>query len=366
MDTKMKNKVVMAVLIASFLGLSIYSWVKPANQFSDSERRALEQFPELSVKSILSGEFMADFEDYTLDQFPFRDGFRNIKAVVASYLFGQSDNNDIYMEDGYVSKMEYPLNDDSIRRAGERFSYVYDKYLAQADANVYVSIVPDKNYFMAEKSGHLALNYDALTETLLSEMTFAEYIDIMDLLSLDDYYKTDTHWRQECIMDVAETLGNAMGVKLTGVYEEKVLDKPFYGVYYGQAALPLPAEEIKYLTSDVLNGCKVYDYQNEKEIGIYDFEKAYGKDPYEMFLSGTLSLITIENQKVTTEKELILFRDSFGSSIAPLLVEGYSKITLVDIRYIHPDTLEKYIEFDNQDVLFLYSTLVLNNAETIK
>ena len=95
-------------------------------------------------------------------------------------------------------------------------------------------------------------------------------------------------------------------------------------------------------------------------------EKAYGKDPYEMFLSGSLSLITIENENAKTDKELVIFRDSFGSSIAPLFVEGYKKITLVDIRYIHPDMLEKYIEFNNQDVLFMYSTSVLNNSETIK
>ena len=85
-----------------------------------------------------------------------------------------------------------------------------------------------------------------------------------------------------------------------------------------------------------------------------------------MFLSGSLSLITIENEKAKTNKELVIFRDSFGSSIAPLFVEGYKKVTLVDIRYIHPDMLEKYIEFNNQDVLFMYSTSVLNNSETIK
>lgn len=56
----------------------------------------------------------------------------------------------------------------------------------------------------------------------------------------------------------------------------------------------------------------------------------------------------------------MLFRDSFGSSIAPLFLENYSKITLVDLRYISKDVLENYIEFDKQDVLFLYSTLVLN------
>ena len=85
-----------------------------------------------------------------------------------------------------------------------------------------------------------------------------------------------------------------------------------------------------------------------------------------MFLSGSLSLITIENPNATTDKELVIFRDSFGSSIAPLLVEGYAKITLVDIRYITSDLVGRFIDFENQDVLFLYSTLVLNNSVTLK
>lgn len=110
----------------------------------------------------------------------------------------------------------------------------------------------------------------------------------------------------------------------------------------------------------------MYDFQNDREISIYDMEKARGRDPYEIYLSGAISLITIENPNATTEKELIIFRDSFGSSLAPLLVEGYAKITLVDIRYLRSDMLSKFITFENQDVLFLYSTLVLNNSETLK
>ena len=110
----------------------------------------------------------------------------------------------------------------------------------------------------------------------------------------------------------------------------------------------------------------MYDFQNDREISIYDMEKALGRDPYEIYLSGAISLITIENPNATTGKELIIFRDSFGSSLAPLLVEGYEKITLVDIRYLRSDMLSKFITFENQDVLFLYSTLVLNNSETLK
>lgn len=366
MNTRVKNIVVTCVMIAFFLCLSAFAWLKPQDAYSDSERRALEQFPELSTEQILSGDFMTDFETYTLDQFPMRDSFRNIKAISAFFCFRQSDNNDIYIADGYVSKMEYPLKSESLVRAGERFRYVYDKYLADTDTNVYFSVIPDKNFFLAEQNGYLSLDYEAFIESLKQQTDFMEYIDITGLLSIEDYYKTDTHWRQECLVDVAQKLAGAMGVPLTGEYTENSLDNPFYGVYYGQAALPLPAEEIKYLTSPAMENCAIYDFQNGKNMGMYDFEKAEGKDPYEMFLSGSLSLITIENPDATTDEELIIFRDSFGSSIAPLFVEGYAKITLVDIRYIHPDMLGRFIEFGNQDVLFLYSTLVLNNAETIK
>ena len=99
---------------------------------------------------------------------------------------------------------------------------------------------------------------------------------------------------------------------------------------------------------------------------MYDLEKANDKDPYELFLGGSKSLIAIENPSAATDKELIVVRDSFGSSLSPLLVEGYAKVTVVDIRYISPVLLGNFIEFHGQDVLFIYSSLVLNNSSTIK
>ena len=366
MTTKTKNIAVTCIMAVFFLGISIACLLKPEADFSYSERRKLAQLPELSLETVRSGAFMTDFEAYTQDQFPFRDSFRTVKAVSTFYVFGQKDNHDVYLADGYASKLEYPVNEASMDRAAERFAYVYDKYLADSDGKVYFSIIPDKNYFLAEKNGYLSMDYDAFFRQMQEKTDFMEYIDITGLLSIEDYYKTDTHWRQEKLVPVSQAIAGEMGVTLTGEYEERILDHPFYGVYYGQSALPLRAEEIRYLTNDVLESCVVYDYENGKNITVYDWEKAYGKDPYEMFLSGSLSLLTIENPKASADKELILFRDSFGSSIAPLFAEGYSKITLVDIRYIHPDMLGRYIEFRDQDVLFLYSTLVLNHGETIK
>ncbi len=362
-----KKYIITTVVTAAFLlGLSLLAWLKPADEFSLAERRSLKQFPEISFNTIVSGSFMEKFEEYTLDQFPFRDEFRRIKAIVALKFFGATENNGIYVYDGYVSKTEYPLNEESVIKAGEKFEYVYNKYLKDTETKNYLAVIPDKNCFLAEKGGVLSIDYGEMISLIRENTSFLEYIDITENLSIDDYYKTDTHWKQEKLVSLAEKIGEGMGAEIDAEYTEKTLDKEFYGVYYGQSALPLERETIKYLTNDTLDNCVVYDYQNAKEISVYDLEKGMGKDPYELFLSGPISLITIENKEAKTDKELIIFRDSFGSSIAPLLVDGYSKITLVDIRYVHPNILEKYIEFNSQDVLFLYSTSVLNNSETIK
>ena len=134
------------------------------------------------------------------------------------------------------------------------------------------------------------------------------------------------------------------------------------------AALPFASDTIKYLTNDVLDSCVVTSYDTGKPVEkyIYDMEEAFGKDPYEMFTSGSDALITIENPLAETERELVMFRDSFGSSLAPLLVQGYSKITLADIRYINPAMLGAFIDFENCDVLFIYSTMLLNNSMAFK
>lgn len=86
-----------------------------------------------------------------------------------------------------------------------------------------------------------------------------------------------------------------------------------------------------------------------------------------MFLSGSVSLLRIENPQNTSGRRLVIFRDSFGSSIAPLLVEGYSSVTLVDIRYPRLQPAGGgFVDFTGCDVLFLYSAGVLNNSSTLK
>ena len=364
---KLTKKSFLVVLVAVYVfGFSLFSWLKPADEISTSERRFLKQFPELSVQTIFNGTFMSNFESYTLDQFPLRDTFRSVKSLVAGNVFQHKDVNDLYIYKDYIVSMEYPMDADSLTWAAKKFQNVYDMYMKDTDTKVYFSIIPDKNYFLGKESGHLAFDYEAFETKMTSQVPFMQYIPIMDMLTIEDYYMTDTHWDQTGILDVAQTLANGMGVSISDHFEKISVNTPFHGVYYGQFARPVKADVISYYTNDILENAIVFDHQNGKEMPMYDLAKTSDKYPYEMFLGGPLSLVTIENPNAATEKELVIFRDSFGSSIAPLLTEAYAKITLVDIRYIQPAMLEKFLTFDSQDVLFLYSTSVLNNSSTIK
>jgi len=141
----------------------------------------------------------------------------------------------------------------------------------------------------------------------------------------------------------------------------------FRGVYPGQLALPTGSDCLTYRT---LNALKA-SYLNEKTLQfeegpVYDTERFGGVDPYDIFLCGPQPLIVLENDSVP-ERELYLFRDSFGSSLAPLLASAYSKVTLIDLRYINWAIIDQFVEFaPGADVLFIYSSQIFNNPSVLQ
>lgn len=359
---KNRDKILVGLVGGIFALLCLLAWVMPDAKYSAAERRELKQLPKLSVEEVVSGRFMSNFEEYSLDQFPFRDMFRSFKALTSL----KADNNDVYVVNNVINSMDYPLNEGNLAYASDRFRNIYDTYLMDSDCNIYLSVIPDKNYFYAENNGYMALDYEKLVAAMQEQNDYMTYLDIFGELSGEDYYDTDTHWRQECLSGVANQLLAGMGNEVVTEYERVDASEEFYGVYYGQAALPLPPDSISYLTNPMIEGYRVFDFQNNREIPVYDESKLSGKDPYEMFVGGPISLVTIENPGCDNGKHLIVFRDSFGSSLAPLLAQGYSQTTLIDIRYILPAMLGNYVDFSEADVLFVYSTMVLNNSETLK
>lgn len=368
MKSNLKSIIIIIPISAFWLGLSLTTWISPTQEISKSERRKLTQLPKLEFKSVLSGKFMKDFEEYSKDQFPARFKLRTLKAYTRFNLLSQKDNNDIYIENGFVAKLEYNLNQNSINIANNKFNYLYERYMRDTNIKSYISVIPDKNYYLGTNKDYPSMDYDKLFNLIKEGNGYAKYIDLTKILSLDDYYKTDIHWKQENLEKIAEIISLELGIadSLTLDFEKVNTNIPFYGVYYGQSALPLKPDNIAYLTNDTIENCTVYNLEKDVTTNVYDIEKLNGRDPYDVYLSGATPLLVIENHNIKTEKELIVFRDSFGSALIPLLLEGYSKVTMVDIRYIKSDMLGDYIEFNDQDVLFLYSTSILNSASILK
>lgn len=272
----------------------------------------------------------------------------------------------MYVANGYLGKIDSTYNEKAVANAIRKITSVYDTYIKGTDAKVYFAIIPDKNYFLAEENGYPSLDYKKLYEEMQSGLSFMEYIEIRDLLAIEDYYRTDLHWRQEKILDVAQRIAKEMGTALDAEYKTVTLDTTLNSVYYGQLPDSFMIENISYLEHKLFDACTVYDYQNDKSIPIYDLTLAESEISYDMFLSGSLSVITMENPKAETSKELVIFRDSFGSSIAPLFLEGYQKITVLDIRYLNENLIDQFLTFENQDVLFLYNTTVLNSRTSFR
>lgn len=352
----MKNKIITFLFVGYIIFFGILHIIIKDEDISSTERRKLAGIPSFELDS----EYIEKLDKYLLDHFPFRDGFRSIKASFNYNILNKLDNNDIYLKDNYIYKSIYPTDMESINNFISKVSKVSQDFSSN---NMYIMIIPDKNYYLSDDN-FLQIDYDYIYDKV-NDLGFYN-IDIRDVLVSDDYYETDTHWKQEKLGKVVKRMSSVMNFSYSDIdYKENVYDK-FYGVYYGEAAIDREGEDLVYLTCDLFDDVKVKYLENKNLDNIYNLEKLKSLDAYEVYLDGASSFIEITNNNSGNDKELIIFRDSFASSIVPLLVPYYKKIILIDNRYIKSDIYNSLLEVNNQDVLFMYSTLVVNNSNSLK
>lgn len=366
MGKKIRNIICTVCFGAFIVALVAALVIKEPVDILVSERRKAASFPDFSLSAVMDKSFFDGFEDYLTDQFPLRDGFRAIKAAISMKIFGQKDSGGTFIAEGHISEIRANLIEDSVKNAANKINSIFDEYLDGKANKVFFSIVPDKNYYLAEKNGYPVLDYGRLTDILTAELPRLGYIDITDCLTIDSFYRTDSHWKQETIIPVAEKIGDAMGISLSNNYSEDYLGK-FDGVYASRFAFGTESDDLICLRSEITDSALVFNAEtNQSSVGVYNTSKLNGNDKYDVFFSGAVSVITAENPHYEGKKELVIFRDSFGSSLAPLLLEGYSKITLVDTRYIAPQILGQFVDFEGSDVLFIYNTDLYNQSKMLK
>ena len=269
-----------------------------------------------------------------------------------------------YIQSGAIYEKTGDINKSAVENNISKINSICDKY--PNNMNIYFSIIPDKEYYLKKS---INTEFVEIENTVISNLNKrTKYFSIKDLLSLEDFYKTDMHWKQENLQDIVENIEKELDadIKSDIDYEVESLGD-FFGSYYTKIENNnILSDELKYLNNSVIKNCKVYNEETKTEEKIYNLEKVNeSKNKYDLFLSGATAITTITNEKANTDKKLILFRDSFGSSIAPLLVKDYKEIILIDIRYVNSTILENYINFNKYkvaDVLFLYSSRVINKS----
>ena len=360
MNDKIKNIVVTLVFLFTIISLFLINVIKKDTDISIAERRKLATMPELTTKSLFDGTYFKKFDSYVTDQFIKRDTFRKIKIDIE--LSTKGEYNNLYMYDDYIVEEIFPLNTNSINNLTNKINYIKKTYLNN-NSNIYYTIIPDKNYFV--NNGNLKLDYNKLQDMMKNNLTNLNYINIFDKLTLDNYYKTDTHWKQEDLFNVANTIANQMNFFITN---NNVINTvtTFKGSYAGRLSVTKDIDTIKTISNPSILNSSVYNYETKKYTQIYDYDKLKSLDKYDIYLSGASSIIDIVNPISNSNKELIVFRDSYGSSLVPLLIDGYKKITVIDIRYVSSRILNNYIKFNNQDVLFMYSILTINNSFSMR
>lgn len=352
----MRDKIISIGFSCIFIFVGVISLILKDNDISFLERR------KLVTKDDLSSSFLEKIEDYLNDQFPMRNQVLSINSFYERNILGNKEKNNVYLVDDIIYEKNYPLNDKSVNSFVNKMNYIQDTYFK--NQHVYYTIVPDKSFFL-EDNKYLKMDYDKMFD-VLNKMN-SDYIDIISALRIDDYYQTDIHIKQESWLNVIPYLNRKMnfGYKMINYQHKNYY--PFYGASYSKVLDIKHADELNYLVNDSQKDFVVnhLEFGNKK---LYDLDKLGSIDSYDVFLSGPSAFIEITNPNNESGRELIVFRDSFGSSLVPLLTPYYSKIVVIDLRYMDSSMLENYIDSKpvNQDVLFLYSTLIVNNSSILK
>ena len=353
----MKDKIITFLFIGYIFVFAIIHILIPDLEISFSERRTLVKFPKFEFNS----EYITKVDKYLLDHFPLRDKLRSVKAFYNYNVLNKLDNNGIYLKNNSIYKSNYPTNKKSVDNFITHIEKLKNNFTPQN--KTYMMIIPDKNYYLEEKD-FLHIDYDYIYNQL--DKLEIVNIDVKDILNENDYYKTDTHWKQENLDKVVKKLSLSMNFNYEKQEYKKTIYDKFYGVYYGESAMDFAPEKITYLTNEIINNATVNYLENQNLKKVYSIDKLSSIDSYEVYLDGASSFIEIFNDNAKEKRELVIFRDSFASSISPLLINYYSKITLIDNRYISSNAFNSLIEFTDQDILFVYSTLIVNNSGSLK
>lgn len=360
-----KYCIFISALFCAFIGLFLVAnAATPSREFSEMENRNLEQMPKLSVDSLLSGQFMKDFETYTTDQFVGRDGWIALKSTTER-LLGKKENNNVYFcdQDTLITRFDQP----DAAKVTENLNYV-STFAENAGIPVTFSLIPTQACIWADRLPDGAPNASQtdLLDQAKAAVPGATWADLYTPLwahkDEDVFYRTDHHWTSLGAYYGYTGLADALGYTPVPLdaYTETVRSTEFYGTVFSSSGVRwVSPDTITTYVPDTGITVTSYTYDsngNPVEVprALYDESYLSVKDKYSMFLGGNQSLGVVKTPN-TDKPKLLIIRDSYADSLVPFLTPHFSEIHLIDLRY-YKLSIADYIQQNGIDqALVLYS-----------
>lgn len=350
-----------ALIFLAFIGaFFILNLVLPDRQFSEQENRYLQMRPEFSFKSLFSGDYTSKFETYTTDQFTFRDEWITLKAA-SELALGKQENNDVHLCENGTLIEGFKRPESSVLDSNMS---ALNTLVGNTDAKVYFALIPDKSDIY---SSLLPKNVPNDSEKEVIDYCYgqsnATNVDMYSALSAhkDEYifYRTDHHWTSLGAYYGLSALAESMGLPcpaLDSYTDRHVVSEEFYGTTWSSSGFSWVDPDTMEIFVNAPEGLKVTSYPQGSPVEgkLYDFSFLEKKDKYSMFMGGNCPMHVIETGN-EDKPSLLILRDSYTDSLIPFLLDDFSEIHVLDLRYYRA-SLKAYIEqndFDN--VLVCYS-----------
>lgn len=371
------SQIVSVLLIAIVLILDLIGIFSPDRSYSSSENRNLELRPTMTWETILSGRYQERYEAFTEDQFPFRDGWIQLKTTT-DRLTGKKEFNGIYLgKNGYlIQNFTEPKKEakDQMFDAVKEFSENHSKLRQYAlIAPTAVSVLSDKlpkHAPVGDQNAYLDQTAKNFSEAGITVIDIRENMKAA-AKEKQLYYKTDHHWTTDGAYIAYRAFANAADLDGKNTkYRRLQVSDSFCGMLAASGGFSesktddiyiyLPkGKEINYVVS--------YEEEQEKSASFYRTENLNVRDQYTLFLNGNHALVRITTNAESKDTLLIL-KDSYANCFVPFLTGDYAEIILVDPRY-YADDLETLIKSEQvTDLLYLYNANTLSqdsNLETV-
>ena len=351
------------IFILSLFLVLIVNLLLPDKEQSEEENRVLETLPAPSLTSVLNGDFMEQWESYMSDQFAGRNLWRSLK-VGLDRLGGSRMENGVYIgRDGQLLE-DIAVPDNELFTANinavKSFANTY------SDIPATVMLIPDAACILSDSLPAFASVEDQRQMFSMVERGLGDSVKWVDAYSTLNkhkaeklYYNTDHHWTTQGAFYVFQEAAASLGIEedVSDDYVSYTVTDSFNGVLASKSGVGLDEkEQIDIYVPTEGDDDVVVNYVDEgkKRTSLYDSSKLETRDKYGVFFGGNTSVMDIRTVS-TSQKRLLVVKDSFADCFIPFLTPYYREIVVVDPRYYSGTMTDIMDTYRITDILILYS-----------